>query len=628
MATVAEIVGWLRLKGGSEFSRNLKNKAQEVKKEFATVKTAIAGAGVFLFLRNVNEAANQATAAFAGLQSVASFKRIQGADQAVKDLEAVRAGLMSDFDAAAALKNLLSRGYNLEQAVQTLNRLGEAAAFGKVSHLSLGEAVKTATEGLKNENSILVDNAGVTKNVSILWKEYAESIGKGVMSLTTQEKIQAEVNGIMRETEAQVGDLAKLSNSAAGEQARMAAATTRASASLGVMVQQISAPFVKLLTDMVDAFNRAPAALQNLAVAMGVATAALYVFSGVITKLLPMIGLGTGPVGWVILGLTAVVGLFAALQSRTEDAAKATERYRKELAGLTIEEAQRKLAELEERFKNLKVEMRTTNTQMGGTSVPTNLAASQRLKQEIGALKTVIAEKKKLEIEAAMPAADVAALNQKQQDELKDRLDNQREFEFEHQKISRQQYLVYLRTRQKDFEEWTGDWTKLQEEILEQEGVINAQREAIAHGTVENEFKIRRAGVDRRLELVTEIAARETEAQQNLNVMLQAQIDEWNQKAAEVHMFFASAISNITQSIAEAAMTGQNAFKAFFKSLLIAALDAIEKYFIVAKIKAILDTVINPFQALKNIVPLAIATGLIAAAKSQIAALAEGSLIT
>lgn len=56
-----------------------------------------------------------------------------------------------------------------------MNRFKDSAAFGRQSSLSLGEAVKSATEGIKNENSILVDNAGVTKNVSMMWEEYADA---------------------------------------------------------------------------------------------------------------------------------------------------------------------------------------------------------------------------------------------------------------------------------------------------------------------------------------------------------------------------------------------------------------------------------------------------------------------
>ena len=52
----------------------------------------------------------------------------------------------------------------------------------------MGEAVKSATDGIRNENSVLVDNAGVTKNLSVIWEEYAASIGKGVGSLNSGRK--------------------------------------------------------------------------------------------------------------------------------------------------------------------------------------------------------------------------------------------------------------------------------------------------------------------------------------------------------------------------------------------------------------------------------------------------------
>ncbi len=77
----------------------------------------------------------------------------------------------------------------------------------------------TATEGIKNENSILVDNAGVTKNVAKMWEDYAKKIGVTTTSLTQAQKVQAEYEGIMAETAMQAGDLEKLSGTLAGSQA-------------------------------------------------------------------------------------------------------------------------------------------------------------------------------------------------------------------------------------------------------------------------------------------------------------------------------------------------------------------------------------------------------------------------
>jgi hypothetical protein len=74
---------------------------------------------------------------------------------------------------------------------------------------------------LKNENSILVDNAGVTKNVSMMWKDYAASIGVSVGQLTKAQKIIAEVNGIQQETRFQMGDAAKYSETYAGKVAML-----------------------------------------------------------------------------------------------------------------------------------------------------------------------------------------------------------------------------------------------------------------------------------------------------------------------------------------------------------------------------------------------------------------------
>lgn len=91
-----------------------------------------------------------------GLRSIVqgtgnSFQEAQGF---INDF--INDGLITAADAATALKNLLARGFELGEATTIMNRFKDSAAFGRQASLSLGEAVKSATEGLKNENSILV----------------------------------------------------------------------------------------------------------------------------------------------------------------------------------------------------------------------------------------------------------------------------------------------------------------------------------------------------------------------------------------------------------------------------------------------------------------------------------------
>ncbi len=130
-------------------------------------------------------------------------------------------GIVPATDAITAYKNLLSRGYDDKQIQSVMNRLKDSAAFGRRSSLSYGEAIRSATEGLKNENSLLVDNVGVTKNVSKMWEDYAKSIGTTANKLTKQQKIQAEVSGIMEETKFQIGDATRYATTYAGETAKL-----------------------------------------------------------------------------------------------------------------------------------------------------------------------------------------------------------------------------------------------------------------------------------------------------------------------------------------------------------------------------------------------------------------------
>lgn len=159
-------------------------------------------------------------------------------------------------DAATSLKNLLSRGYGLQEASVIMDRFKDSASFGRQSSLELGEAIRGATEGLKNENSILVDNAGVTKNVSMMWKEYADSIGVGVGSLTLAQKREAEYQGILKETQFQVGDAAKLQDSYAGSVARAGAAQTKFSVALGTTLQPAKQAFFEAITPMIEGLTK------------------------------------------------------------------------------------------------------------------------------------------------------------------------------------------------------------------------------------------------------------------------------------------------------------------------------------------------------------------------------------
>lgn len=332
-------------RASEEAARAAEEAAERTKQAQAQVAAAAtaAFAGIVLAIRGAIEAANEYNNAMVGLKSLA-----EGTGQDFGDLQAAAEdlasdGLMTVADAAAALKNLLARGFSADEAVQMLERLKDAAAFGRQSSLSLGEAVRSAAEGIKNENSILVDNAGVTKNVAVMWEEYAQEIGKSAANLTQAEKRQAEYNGIMQETAYQVGDAARYAEEFAGKQAALEAATLRVNQALGASVQSALTPLLEAVTPLVDALagwiERNPELTAGIVAATtaGVAlTAAMAAAIPVVTGLAAAFGTLQASMG-VVGAISLAIGALAAFAVACSGAKTPAEELAEELEGLKSE---------------------------------------------------------------------------------------------------------------------------------------------------------------------------------------------------------------------------------------------------------------------------------------------------
>ncbi|WP_283608333.1 hypothetical protein [Faecalispora anaeroviscerum] len=201
-------------------------------------------------------AATELSNAMMGLRSITegqgrSFKAAQDFIQ-----QYTADGLIPATNAITAYKNLASRGYTDPQIQTTLQALKDSAAFGRQASYSLGDAVTSATEGLKNENSILVDNAGVTKNVAKMWEDYAKSIGVSTQDLTKQQKIQAEYNGIMEETRFQTGDAAKLAGTYSGQVQQLGFNFNNLKVAVGKAILPIASAVLPSLNAIITALTR------------------------------------------------------------------------------------------------------------------------------------------------------------------------------------------------------------------------------------------------------------------------------------------------------------------------------------------------------------------------------------
>lgn len=236
---------------------------------------------------------NSFQAAAKGLESISIFKGIdaEAAGAAVKSLESVRSGLMSVADASTAMKNLLAANFTLEESVQMIDRLSNSAAFGRQASLSFGDAVRSATEGIKNGNSILVDNAGVTKNLSVML-EQAGFKAQDMMRAGEDAGVRmAILNGIMTETQGQVGDVAKLMGTGAGAAAQFQKSMGDLQIAFGQMLSAYLLPILKPLTNFLQSLSTAPGNIKTAALAITVLSTAFIFLNGAIPASVKIIAL-------------------------------------------------------------------------------------------------------------------------------------------------------------------------------------------------------------------------------------------------------------------------------------------------------------------------------------------------
>ena len=233
---------------------------------------AFATRGLRIAFNKAFTASQQMESALRGLGSVASNTGagMLAAKESAKQL--AKSGLLSVSEAAAGLKNLLSAGFGLPQATKMMNTLTDSAAFNRQGTLALGEAIVGATQGIKNQNSIMVDNAGITKNLSVMYKEYATSIGTTMGKLGEGGKRQAIFNGLMKEGAIFAGDASKVLNTMVGTLAKYKVVVFNAAAAAGDILRPAMQELIKTFADgaksMEDYFKdpeRKTKLLRNLA---------------------------------------------------------------------------------------------------------------------------------------------------------------------------------------------------------------------------------------------------------------------------------------------------------------------------------------------------------------------------
>lgn len=350
----------------------IKKSAQDTKEAWRNTSyaTGAAIAALILQIKDAVKVSIDMRNSLLGLQSSSKSwgQDTAAATKAAQDL--ADDGLMSVADAAVGLKNLIGSGFDLDQAIILMNRFKDTAAFGKQGALSFGEAIRGATEGIKNGNSILVDNIGLTKNLSMIMKEAGFS-EQDVMNVTSDLNVRmAMFHGLLKETNPYIGDAAKLSNEMGGQLQKASTASTLLRAALGDALAPVIADLSKVV---VLVYNGLRSIVQSSPAVVAGVTTMTAAFAGLlaIMSAIKALELGkkiaegfellkTGPAGWIIGTLALIVGAITAYKTAT---AKAEEENRKLIA--SINEAKKPVDSLADSYSMLTEKLNKTKPGTG-----------------------------------------------------------------------------------------------------------------------------------------------------------------------------------------------------------------------------------------------------------------------
>ncbi len=298
----------------------------DVSKEAQAMFAAITAAEISWASDSLTEYAKYEDTLYGLMTTVDTVKgTITDAMTEVRDITAD--GLLSEEDAMVAMRNLTAYGYSVQEASGMIKAMTLSAEANRKEMYTVSEAVERATQGIKQESSMMMKVAGNMETASSAYDRYAASVGKTASELTQAERRQAIYNSTIEAGQ-------KYSSQASAYQNTYSASTQRLANSL----ENLKASFGQAFAPMATVINNLASfivANKEVVVVLGTFVGVVVGAGGIvwaIAKLIPMIssaiawfsGLNVAAKG-VVLGLATVAATMAAISLVSSQTAGATE---------------------------------------------------------------------------------------------------------------------------------------------------------------------------------------------------------------------------------------------------------------------------------------------------------------
>lgn len=179
----------------------------------------------------------------------------QSQEEALKASQAAREdGLLKIKDTNKGLKDLISVGYNVQEALTLTEALKDIGAFNNITG-DLGQAYADFTKGVKTNSVELMENIGITQRMSSIMKKANIDISGGIDITNNLAQRQAVYNAILQEGNKFKGNAAILAEEYAGSVAKLDTSWNNLKNTLGQEVKPAAKEITSVFAQMVSAFD-------------------------------------------------------------------------------------------------------------------------------------------------------------------------------------------------------------------------------------------------------------------------------------------------------------------------------------------------------------------------------------
>lgn len=237
-----------QLEEANKATQDLEKTTGGLKAVFTMAFSGVTAGALISSVRSVMDEAEKAKNTMRGLAAVTQF---QFGKEAVPDaIDSVRK-LSSELNLnkdsiAAAYKNFITMGYSVEQSTKLIKAHADVGSVSRQSNYSLAESIDVASQGYKNQNSVLSDATGIQTNISKMLDKHGMKMDDLSSATTKAAALQALYNETLKEAEAFQGKAAEAAAGYAGSMGVLEKNSAETRVALGNLFQESLLPMINL----------------------------------------------------------------------------------------------------------------------------------------------------------------------------------------------------------------------------------------------------------------------------------------------------------------------------------------------------------------------------------------------